>query len=182
MVNFIIKIISVIFIVIGVFIKAQILLNNNICFQIYLEKDYMINNQPSHYNKDYFIIKNNTSTSYIINIRGFMGEGAVFESGKLINPYLIMPLPLLAEWEEEDCIANILIIPAGTKIRTVLYPSVFRGWYDINNNSNYELDFKTEHNRKSPYYFGCKNYVDSLVNNGYKIFEGTLSGRVRLVP
>ena len=56
MVNFIIKIISVIFIVIGVFIKAQILLNNNICFQIYLEKDYMINNQPSHYNKDYFII------------------------------------------------------------------------------------------------------------------------------
>lgn len=142
----------------------------------------MINDSPSYYNKNCFIINNKTNDNYIINARGFMGYSKVNKNGEILNPYLAMPLSEPVDWESEDCMQNILIIPANKTIKVVLYLSIFRGWYKIYDNSEYIVDFESLHTKQSPYYYGCREYVDSLVKKGYVIYEGTLKGKVKLIP
>lgn len=73
------------------------------------------------------------------------------------------------------------MIPARKSIETTLHLSILRGWYKIDNSLDYTVDFETEHTKKSPYYYGCRKYVDSLVNQGYEIYDGTLKGKIKLV-
>lgn len=64
----------------------------------------MINNSPSDYNTNSFLIINNTNKNYIINTRGFIEKsGEVYKNGEKMNPYLPMPLSEPAVWNDEEC-------------------------------------------------------------------------------
>ncbi|NML72096.1 hypothetical protein HHL23_20215 [Chryseobacterium sp. RP-3-3] len=180
--NLILKTLLIITLLFNIKVTSQILLNNDSCFQIYLDKENMINNAPNYYNANSFIIKNNTNKNYIINTRGFIqNSGIVYRNGEILLPYLFYPISKPADWDEKDCKDNILLVPARKSIRAVLHISILRGWYKITDDANYMVDFETEHTKQSPYYYGCKKYADSLVNKGYKIYEGTLKGKVKLI-
>ena len=161
---------------------SQILLNNDSCFKIYLDREDLINDSPSDYNKTSFIIVNNTEKNYIINTHGFMGSSFVFENGKKLSSYIPKPSGYSADWDEKECSKNILVIPKNKQIKAILYLDIVRAYYSLDDGKNYEIDFETEHTKQSPYYYGCTKYVDSLVNKGYKIYEGTLKGKIKLVP
>lgn len=163
-------------------VKSQILLNSESCFKIYMKEEFMINNSPSNYNINSFLIVNNTNEDYIINTRGFMEKsGEVYRNGERISPYLIMPFSESAIWTDEECKKNIVLIPAGKSINAILHLSILRGWYKIDDSLDYIVNFETEHTKKSPYYYGCRKYVDSLVNQRYKIYNGTLKGKIKLL-
>jgi len=143
----------------------------------------MINNSPSNYNKNSFLVVNNTNKNHIISTRGFMEKlGEVYKNWERLNPYLFKPISEPADWNEKECKENILLIPAKKSVKATLYLPNLRGWYKITDDANYVVDFETEHTKQSPYYYGCKKYVDSLVNKGYKIYEGTLKGKIKLIP
>ncbi|KFF16179.1 hypothetical protein [Chryseobacterium sp. JM1] len=147
-----------------------------------MNEEVMINNSPDNYNKNSFLIVNKTKENYIINIRGFMEEfGEVYKNGERLNPYLYKPISEPAGWNETECKENILLVPARKSIKAILHLSILRGWYKIDNDAEYTVDFETEHTKRSPYYYGCKQYVDSLVVHGYKIYDGTLKGKIKLI-
>ncbi|KPE51746.1 hypothetical protein [Chryseobacterium indologenes] len=180
--SLILKTIFIIALFLNIKVGSQILVNNDAYFQIYLDKEFMINDSPASYHKNSFIIINNTNKNYVINARGFMGFGDVYKNGMKITPYLFRPPSKPSDWGEKECKDNILIIPAKKSIKAVLRLSVLRGWYKIYDDADYIVDFETEHTKESPYYYGCEKYVDSLKNKGYKIYEGMLKGKVKLIP
>ena len=168
--------------VISTFLKSQILLNNNSDLKIYLKENEIKNDEkPSEFNKMFFIIDNQSKEKYIINKRGFMGQAFVYKNDTITKPYLYKPFGSPADWTEKDCKKNILIINPNKKITTVLYLDIFDGWYNIENAQKNLVQFISEHTENSPYYFGCEDYVDKLIKKGYKIYIGTLEGKVNLV-
>ncbi|MCC3214759.1 hypothetical protein LIV57_05715 [Chryseobacterium sp. X308] len=148
-----------------------------------MNEDNMINDSPSNYNKNSFLIINNTDKSYIINTKGFMEKsGEVYKNGEIQTPYLQKPISKPADWDDAECRENILLIPPGKSLNAILYLSILRGWYKVDDDSEYVVNFETEHTKQSPYYYGCRKYVDSLLTKGYKIYDGTLKGKVKLIP
>lgn len=181
--NMVLRNIFIIVLLFNIKLTSQILVNNDPCFQIYLDKEFMINDSPASYHKNSFILINNTNKNYVINARGFMGNfGDVYKNGEKLTPYLFRPLSKPADWGEKECRDNILIIPAKKSLKAVLHLSALRGWYKISDDADYIVDFETKHTKESPYYYGCEKYVDSLIGKGYKIYEGMLRGKVKLIP
>lgn len=163
-------------------VKSQILLNNESCFKIYMNEDHMINDSPSNYHKNSFLIVNNTGKNYIINTRGFMEKlGEIYKDGERQTPYLQKPISKPADWNDVECRENILLIPPGKSMNRILYLSILKGWYKLDSDSEYIVDFETVHTKQSPYYYGCRKYVDSLVTKGYIIYDGMLKGKVKLI-
>jgi len=156
--------------------NAQIKTNSDKCFNILLE-NHIVYGAPSK-----FIIINNTNKNYLVNIEGFIGNSEIFENGKKILPFKPKIFISHAEWDEEKCRENILLVEKNTKITSPIYLDIFKGYYNILSSYNYQINFESTHTVRSPYYFGCKKYVDSLVNEGFEIYDGTLKGNVKLIP
>ena len=150
--KYIIKKTLIIFFFFIEYASSQVQLNNNKCFKIELENNNLVYRTPN-----YFVITNNTNNNYILNIDGFSGDGKVYENGKKIIPYLPEILSIRYDWDAEECKNNILIIPKKIKLRTILYLSLTRGYYKIDPDKKYEIDFENMHTKKSPYYYGCKD-------------------------
>ncbi|WP_407500592.1 hypothetical protein [Elizabethkingia anophelis] len=125
-------------------------------------------------------IMNNSNVNYLINTMGFQGYSDIYENGekmKLISYATSHPLG----WTDDKCKKNILIIPKYSTIKTPLYLGSVVKTYKFNNQNKYSISYESEHTARSPYYYGCKQYVDSLVAKGYKIFEGTIKDTKPLI-
>ncbi|HFK5506812.1 hypothetical protein [Elizabethkingia anophelis] len=85
-------------------------------------------------------------------------------------------------WGDDKCKENILIIPKYSVVRALLYFGSVEETYKFNNQNKYSISYETKHTARSPYYYGCKQYVDSLVAKGYKIYEGVIRDTKPLIP
>ncbi len=158
-------------------LNSQIKIFDEDCFKISTEQNEII-----YGTSNYFIISNNTNKNYLINISGFSGRSLIYRNGDQLLPYLPGLSGYPADWTDEECKENILLISKREKRKSILYLDIIHGYYNVNNQDEYEIDFETEHTKQSPYYYGCKKYVDSLLNQGYEIYNGTLKGKLRLIP
>ncbi|KFC40116.1 hypothetical protein FF18_00310 [Elizabethkingia anophelis] len=75
-----------------------------------------------------------------------------------------------------------MLIPKHSNVKTnLLLDIVPNSVYKFNDQNKYSISYESEHTARSPYYYGCKQYVDSLVAKGYKIFEGTIKDTKPLI-
>ncbi|HFK5521274.1 hypothetical protein CMU85_10130 [Elizabethkingia anophelis] len=125
-------------------------------------------------------IMNNTNVGYLINKKGFHGYSDIYENGEKMTP-LGYTTSYPAKWTTSECKESILIIPKYSTVKTLLYLESVKEVYRFNNQNKYSISYKSEHTARSPYYYGCKQYVDSLVTKGYKIFEGTIKDTKPLI-
>ena len=131
--------------------------------------------------KDSVEITNNSNVNYLINIMGFQGYSDIYENEEKMSPSgYTFSHPI--DWTEDKCKKNILIIPKDSTVKTLLYLGSVKKVYKFNNQNKYSISYESEHTARSPYYYGCKQYVDSLVAKGYKIFEGIIKDKKPLMP
>ncbi|OPC01797.1 hypothetical protein BAS09_13370 [Elizabethkingia ursingii] len=125
-------------------------------------------------------ITNNSNVKYLINTMGFQGYSDIYENGEKMKPISYATSHPLG-WTDDKCKKNILIIPKYSTVKTLLYLGYVVKTYKFNNQNKYSISYESEHTARSPYYYGCKQYVDSLVAKGYKIFEGTIKDTKPLI-
>ncbi|KUY30397.1 hypothetical protein [Elizabethkingia ursingii] len=133
--------------------------------------------------EDFFEISNTTDHDYLISALGFKDiKSTVFENGEKYAPYtFINPHPM--QWTINECKKNILIIPKHSIIKAYLLLDILpNSVYKFNNQNKYSISYESKHTARSPYYYGCKQYVDSLVSKGYKIYEGVIKDTKPLIP
>ena len=143
--------------------------------QIICKADYISINGDND-----FEIINNSNNNFIINKNGFLGSSSVYSSdGTLVSPKnMVLVSP--ADWDDYECKNNILLIPKKSRKKYSLNLNLYHFNYDFYQNKLYTIEYESEHTLKSPYYYGCKNYVDSLVSKGYRIIEYKIAGKARL--
>lgn len=160
-----------------IFLTSQVQINDKDCLKISTESDTLFYRYPNR-----FVIENNTNNNYIININGFLGSSIIYENNERLFPYKPEFYSNPMDWNMEECRKNILLIPKHEKQKSILNINIIKGFYKLDNGQNYIIEFESTHTKSSPYYFGCKKYVDRLVSKGYKIYEGTLQGKIKLIP
>lgn len=131
---------------------------------------------------DFFEISNTSDSNYLINRLGFKNiKSTVFENGEEYAPYtFINSHP--TQWGINECKNYILLIPKHSNVKTNLLLDIApNSVYKFNDQNKYSISYESEHTARSPYYYGCKQYVDSLVAKGYKIFEGTIKDTKPLI-
>jgi len=130
--------------------------------------------------KDSVEITNNSNVNYLINIKGFQGYSNIYENGEEMPPLgYTHSHPL--DWTDDKCKKNILIIPKYSTVKTLLYLGSVKEVYRFNDQNKYSISYESKHTARSPYYYGCEKYVDSLVAKGYKIFEGVIKDKKPLI-
>ena len=161
---------------IGIFCKSQEVISPN-------SKDIKIKSFSKEVTLsviDSVEITNNSNVNYLINIMGFQGYSDIYENEEKMSPSgYTFSHPI--DWTEDKCKKNILIIPKYSTIKTPLYLGSVVKTYKFNNQNKYSISYESEHTVRSPYYYGCEKYVDSLVAKGYKIFEGVIKDKKPLI-
>ncbi|WP_275153785.1 hypothetical protein [Elizabethkingia meningoseptica] len=145
-----------------------------------------LNKEISLLENNFFEISNTSDSNYLINRLGFKNiKSTVFENGEEYAPYtFINSHP--TQWDINECKKYILLIPKHSIVKTNLLldiaPNSVYEFNDQNQNQNkYSISYESEHSARAPYRYGCKQYVDSLVAKGYKIFEGVIKDKKPLI-
>ncbi|WP_407482498.1 hypothetical protein [Elizabethkingia meningoseptica] len=131
---------------------------------------------------NFFEISNTSDSNYLINRLGFKNiKSTVFENGEEYAPYtFINSHP--TQWDINECKKYILLIPKHSNVKTNLLLDIApNSVYKFNDQNKYSISYESEHTVRAPYRYGCKQYVDSLVAKGYKIFEGTIKDTKPLI-
>ncbi|HAY3550865.1 hypothetical protein KRE47_16835 [Elizabethkingia meningoseptica] len=131
---------------------------------------------------DFFEISNTSDTNYLINRLGFKNiKSTVFENGEEYAPYtFINSHP--TQWAIGECKEYLLLIPKKSDVKTHLLLDITpNSVYKFNDQNQYSISYESEHSARAPYRYGCKQYVDSLVAKGYKIFEGVIKDKKPLI-
>lgn len=132
--------------------------------------------------EDFFEISNTTDSNYLINKLGFKNiNSLVFENGEEYAPYtFINSHP--SQWDISECKDYILLIPKHSNVKTNLLIDILpHSVYKFNDQNKYSISYESEHTARAPYRYGCKQYVDSLVAKGYRIYEGTIKDTKPLI-
>ncbi|AQX04348.1 hypothetical protein BAX97_00240 [Elizabethkingia meningoseptica] len=140
-----------------------------------------LTNEISLSGKDYVEISNDSNDNYIVNAKGFLGTGEIYENDSIrLSPNEFVNISY-SEWKDNRCRENILIIPKHSVLKTNLYLFNNPNVYLFDEDKKYSISYNAEHTLDSPYYYGCEKYVDSLVAKGYKIFEGVIKDNKPLI-
>ncbi|MBK1896132.1 hypothetical protein [Chryseobacterium paridis] len=170
------KVVIIFFLLSFIFFTSQVKISNKDCLKISTEVETLFYGYPNN-----FIITNNTDNNYLLNISGFLGTSNIYVNKERLLPIKPEFSSNPMDWNNEECKRNILLIPKHQTVKSVLHINVIRGFYEFDDSKKYEIDFETTHTTNSPYYYGCKKYVDSLLNQGYKIYDGKLKGKLELI-
>lgn len=161
----------------GIFCKSQEIISRN-------SKDVKIKSLTKDISlsgKDFVEITNHSDYTYIINSKGFLGGGDIYENDSIrFLPTHIVNVSY-SNWNKNECRERLLIIPKHSSIKAYLYLIRDHDVYLFDNNKKYKISYRAEHTLDSPYYYGCEEYVDSLVAKGYKIYEGVIKDKKPLI-
>lgn len=109
-------------------------------------------------------IINNSNTTYIIDPYSFNSKVTIFENQKEIYPYRQKHSGYY-DRDDDECKKTIILAKPKSKIVTKLYIYAI-DYYDFQHEKNYEIKSSFIFNKSTMN--GCSNYVDSLIQRGYK--------------
>lgn len=135
----------------------------------------------SHY---LFEIINNTDDNYIIDTDGFYRHIEIYdENDNYIQPYLFYPSSSIAERNNNECYKDYEVVLKKTKSVVLLNLFKYLGEYDLKNDKKYYIKIKNiEFGKRFSSDSGCRDYIEKMEKNGYKILEGTINLKIPLVP
>ncbi|AQW97241.1 hypothetical protein M2T70_16365 [Elizabethkingia anophelis] len=164
-------------VLVGIFCKSQEINDRKIDIMI-----KSLSEEISLLDNNFFEISNTSDSNYLINRLGFRNiKSTVFENGEEYAPYtFINSHP--TQWGINECKNYILLIPKHSNVKTnLLLDIVPNSVYKFNDQNKYSIFYESEHTARAPYRYGCKQYVDSLVAKGYRIYEGTIKDTKPLI-
>ncbi|MCL1667782.1 hypothetical protein M2T82_06865 [Elizabethkingia ursingii] len=140
-----------------------------------------LTNEISLSGKDLVEISNDSNYNYIINSKGFLEVGEVYENDSIrLSPNDFVNISY-SKWKDSRCRENILVIPKHSVLKVNLYLFDNPNLYLFDEHKKYSISYNAEHTLNSPYYYGCEKYVDRLVAKGYKIYEGVIKDKKPLI-
>ncbi|GGG43475.1 hypothetical protein [Epilithonimonas arachidiradicis] len=163
-----------------------IILFNNCSTQIKLNKgnnvDFIQMHKPTPDGK--FLIKNNTSDTYIIDPMGFFGKIFYLENDGPA-PLMWYPEGYFYRFSDADCNRDLIILEPYKQIEAnfTLCRDLSGSDLDvtkISRSNRYSYIVKSVHNKSTAIASGCKNYIENLERLGYKVLEDSISAKVPL--
>jgi len=131
-----------------------------------------------------FRIKNNSNFNYFIDTYGnsFLGRAMVLKNGEYLPQKLYYPNGYPAEREENECEKDFQIIMKGEEINVLLPVFQYNGTYDIDNLNKYEIVINNQIFSKAiSSEMGCKKFINEMESKNYKLLEGYINLRLKLI-
>ncbi|WP_300675607.1 hypothetical protein [Soonwooa sp.] len=133
-----------------------------------------------------FLIKNNTSNTYIIDPRGFWGTLTYFENDKLA-PLIPFPEGTFYRYSKEQCEEGYIILKPHEKIEANFLLSRDFSGTDLDPSkvtikNKYYYVIKSKHDKFTILGSACDDYLLKLEQQGYRILEDSISARIAFVP
>ena len=130
-----------------------------------------------------YLVKNNTTNTYIIDPYGFYGESYTLENGKIIEPNSYYRRGYYRRFDDNSCKRDLIILQPKTSIFIALtLDRNNRSIYNYSKNNNYIKIVKSLHNKYNATILGCDQYIESLEKKGYKVLEDSIVAKIPLAP
>src|SRR5690606_30875538 len=125
---------------------------------------YKVETDSLHLKKINYYVKNKTSTTFIIDPFGFIGKTDVFESKKLMKPYMLRLEGSYERSSDKSCERDLIILlPNETKkLENFNTNYIDNGLYHFFKGNDYYKFVKSVHNRQTATYLGCDEYIRKL--------------------
>ncbi|MBH1960796.1 MAG: hypothetical protein I8H68_11865 [Flavobacteriia bacterium] len=161
--------------------KCQTVINDNIEVKIIFPFENVKFSLGQFY---LFEIKNDSNFNYFIDtsINSFVGRATILKNSEFLTPNLYYPSGYPAEREYDECGKDFQIIMKGEQKNVLLPIFKYNGTYEIDSKDDYKIVINNQTFSKGiSSDLGCSKYIAELENKNYKLLEGYINLKLKLV-
>lgn len=161
--------------------QSQTIVNDNKEVEIIFPFENVKHSVGTYY---LFTIKNNSNFNYFIDTYGnsFLGRAMILKNGEYLPQKQYFSSGYPAEREYDECEKDFEIIMKGEQKNVLLPIFYYNGTYDIDDKNNYEIViYNQKFSKAISSDMGCKKYIEEMENKNYKLLEGNINLKLKIV-